>query len=152
MACSYKFGYFPTPLDLVIITEFSDWLWEHIFASFSRKNKGMEIRNPSRLFFPEPLWPFYGGPYKKIQKHTKLGIRNVLSQKNSLFSAEVPQSKKESVRISVKGSVFSRFLNPFLTIQQKYPKRDKYHRVSKLIILGRVCRKFSSRDKEGWCL
>ena len=30
-------GYFPTPLDLVIITEFSDWLWKHILASFIKK-------------------------------------------------------------------------------------------------------------------
>ena len=27
------------PLDLVIIIEFGDWLWENIFASFSRENE-----------------------------------------------------------------------------------------------------------------
>ena len=32
-------GYFPTPLDIVIITEFSDWLWEHIFTSFLEKKE-----------------------------------------------------------------------------------------------------------------
>ena len=61
----YIFGYFPTPLNLVIITEFSDWLWENVFTFFQGKKKGMKIWNPERLFFPEPLWPFYGGLYKK---------------------------------------------------------------------------------------
>ena len=32
-------GYFPTQLDLVIITALSYWLWEHIFASFLRKKE-----------------------------------------------------------------------------------------------------------------
>ena len=31
------YDYFPTKLDILIITEFSDWLWEHIFAIFSKK-------------------------------------------------------------------------------------------------------------------
>ena len=35
----FNIGYFPTPLDIVIITEFSDWLWEHIFMSFSKKKE-----------------------------------------------------------------------------------------------------------------
>ena len=38
--------YFTTPLDLVIITEFSDWLWEHIFVNFQGKKKIVEIQNP----------------------------------------------------------------------------------------------------------
>ena len=33
----FIFGYFIAPLDLLIITEFSDWFWEHIFATFLKK-------------------------------------------------------------------------------------------------------------------
>ena len=72
-------GYFPTPLDLVIITEFSYWLWNHIFASFPGKNKGIKSRNPMQLFFPEQLCTSYGGLYKQDYKHTKLGIGHFLS-------------------------------------------------------------------------
>ena len=58
---SYYSGNFPTPLDLVIITEFSDWLWEHIFASFSKKKERNGYSESLATLFPEQLCPFYGG-------------------------------------------------------------------------------------------
>ena len=88
---------------------------------------------------------------KKLEVY-KLGIGIFLSWSFPLFSAEMPRSNKKRASIGTKVSVFSRFLHPSFTIQQRYPNRGKHHRVSELIILGRMWRKVSSRDKEGWCL
>ena len=55
------------------MTELIDWLREHIFTSFLKKKEGIGIRNFKRIYFPEPLWPFYGGPYKKKLESYKVG-------------------------------------------------------------------------------
>ena len=72
--------------------------------------------------------------------------------KFSIISNEILQSKKKRSGVCAKGSIFSRVLHPYLTIRQKYPNRDKHNQIYELIIFGRVWRKVSSRDKEGWCL
>ena len=64
----------------------------------------------------------------------------------------MPQSKKKRAGVGAKGSIFSRLIQPSPTIRLNYPSRDKNHQFSELIILGRVWRKVSLWDKEGWCL
>ena len=64
----------------------------------------------------------------------------------------MPRSKKKRADVGAKFSVFGSFLRPYCAIQQKYPNMEKHHGVSELIILGRVWKKVSSQDNEGWCL
>ena len=75
----YYNGYFPTPLYLVITTEFSDWLWEHIFASFPRKKEGNGSQGTLENLLSGKTVAIYDRPYKKNQNHTKFGIENFLS-------------------------------------------------------------------------
>ena len=60
-------GYFPTPLDIVIITEFSYWLWEHIFVSFPKEKKKWRFRILSNSSFLNHCGHFMAASTKKVR-------------------------------------------------------------------------------------
>ena len=119
----------------------------YIREFFEEERKGCIFGILSKYYFRNHFFHF--------MVSSKKTVRSIQSWSLESFSAEVFHSfwpiyhyqRRRGMALAQK-SLFQ----PSLTIRHKYPNRYKHNQVSELIILGRIWRKVSSRDKKVWCL
>ena len=119
---------------------------------FREKKKVMGVREPQRIFFPEKLWPFMTDPTKKIRIIQSLALKIFSVEVLHYFRLRCHDQRRRGPVLDQKAPFSDASSTPTSSSDIITLTSKKNHQFSELIILGRVWRKLSLLDKEGWCL